>query len=305
MINYSHIPVMLEEVLAHFGSFDGNIYVDGTLGGGGHAKAILEKILPGGKLVGIDCDEDGILAFQRCLESVSCPVRTRGLKRENLVIIRDNFRHIKKIWRELKLPLVNGVLFDLGVSSYQLKEGPRGFSFNADYPLDMRLDQSQDVLAGYLVNHLSYDELARIIFEYGEERFSRRIAKAIVYERSKCPVKTTGELAEIVKKAVAGRGRIHPATRTFQALRIAVNDELKALEEGLLGALDILAIKGRIVVLSYHSLEDRIVKNVFRNKAKEGGFSLITRKPLVPSFKEIRRNPCSRSAKMRVIERIA
>lgn len=295
MISYAHAPVMLEEVLKHLGCFDENVYVDGTLGGGGHAKAILEKILPRGRLVGIDCDKDGILASEGSLKNF----------RENLIIVKNNFRNIRKIWEELQLPLVNGILLDLGVSSYQLKEGERGFSFNQDYPLDMRLDRDQGITAEYLVNHLSYDELAKIIFEYGEERFSRRIAKAIIFERSKRPIKTTGELAEIVKTAVAGRGRIHPATRTFQALRIAVNDELKALEEGLSGALEILAVKGRIVVLSYHSLEDRIVKNVFRNKAKEGGFVLITKKPMVPSFKETRENPSSRSAKMRVIERIA
>ncbi|MDD5772877.1 MAG: 16S rRNA (cytosine(1402)-N(4))-methyltransferase RsmH [bacterium] len=294
-MSYAHAPVMLEEVLKHLGCFDENVYVDGTLGGGGHAKAILEKILPRGRLVGIDCDKDGILASEGSLKNF----------RENLIIVKNNFRNIRKIWEELQLPLVNGILLDLGVSSYQLKEGERGFSFNQDYPLDMRLDRDQGITAEYLVNHLSYDELAKIIFEYGEERFSRRIAKAIIFERSKRPIKTTGELAEIVKTAVAGRGRIHPATRTFQALRIAVNDELKALEEGLSGALEILAVKGRIVVLSYHSLEDRIVKNVFRNKAKEGGFVLITKKPMVPSFKETRENPSSRSAKMRVIERIA
>lgn len=295
MISYSHYPVMLEEVLKHLGCFDENIYIDGTLGGGGHAKAILEKILPRGRLVGIDCDKDGVLASQGSLENF----------RENLIIVKDNFRNIRKIWEGLKLPPVNGVLLDLGVSSYQLKEGERGFSFNQDYPLDMRLDREQNISAEYLVNHLSYEELAKIIFEYGEERFSRRIAKAIIFERSKHPLKTTGELAEIVRKTLAGRGRIHPATRTFQALRIAVNDELKALEEGLAGALEILAVRGRLVVLSYHSLEDRIVKNIFRNKAKEGGFALITKKPLVPSYKETRENPSSRSAKMRVIERIA
>lgn len=292
MVDYSHIPVMLNEVLEHLGCSRGNIYVDGTLGGGGHAEAILEKILPGGRLVGIDCDEDGILASENRLENF----------RENLTVVCDNFRNIKKIWQGLNLPLVNGVLFDLGVSSYQLREGERGFSFNADYPLDMRMDRRQKISANYLVNHLSCDELARIIFEYGEERFSRRIAKAIVYQRAKCPIKTTGELAEIVKKAVASRGRIHPATRTFQALRIAVNDELKALEEGICGALDILAVNGRIVVLNYHSLEDRIVKNIFRDKVRDGKFALITKKPLSPSFEEIQRNPCSRSAKMRVIE---
>lgn len=292
MTDYSHIPVMLNEVLGHLGCSRGNIYVDGTLGGGGHAEAILEKIVPGGRLVGIDCDKDGILASQRRLENF----------RENLTVVCDNFRNIKRIWQGLKLPLVNGVLFDLGVSSYQLREGERGFSFSADYPLDMRMNVGQKVSANYLVNHLSCDELAGIIFEYGEERFSRRIAKAIVCQRAKCPIKTTGELAEIVKKAVASRGRIHPATRTFQALRIAVNDELKSLEEGLLGALDILAVNGRIVVLSYHSLEDRIVKNIFRDRVREGKFTLITKKPLSPSFEEIQRNPQSRSAKMRVIE---
>lgn len=293
MTDYSHIPVMLNEVLEQIGCFSGNVYVDGTLGGGGHAEAILGKILPEGRLVGIDCDKDGILASQRRLENF----------RENLTVVCDNFRNIKKIWQGLKLPLVNGVLFDLGVSSYQLMEGERGFSFNADYPLDMRMDRRQEISAGYLVNHLSCDGLARIIFEYGEERFSRRIAKAIVYQRAKCPIRTTGELAEIVKKAVAVRGRIHPATRTFQALRIAVNDELGALEEGLPGALGILAMNGRVVVLSYHSLEDRIVKNIFRDRAREGEFTLITKKPLSPSFGEIQRNPRSRSAKMRVIER--
>ncbi|MEW6088236.1 MAG: 16S rRNA (cytosine(1402)-N(4))-methyltransferase RsmH [bacterium] len=300
MNNYFHKPVMLDEVLKWFLNLDenscnGGVYVDGTLGGGGHAKAILEKILPHGRLVGIDCDKDGILASERRLEGF----------RENLIIVKDNFRNIKRIWEKLNLPLVNGILFDLGVSLHQLKEGGRGFSFSADYPLDMRLDYEQKVSAEYLVNNLPYDELARIIFEYGGERFSRRIAKAIIYERSKHPVKTTGELAEIVKKTVRGRGKIHPATRTFQALRIAVNDELKALEEGLSCALDILTVKGRIVVISYHSLEDRIVKNKFRDKAKEGGFVLLTKKPLIPSLEEIMENPGSRSAKMRVIERIA
>ena len=285
---------MLEEVLKRLGCFDENIYVDGTLGGGGHAKAILGKILPNGRLIGIDCDKDGILASQGCLENF----------RGNLIIVKENFRNIKKIWKDLKLPLVNGVLFDLGVSSFQLKEGKRGFSFNQDFPLDMRLDRDQNISADYLVNHLSFDELAKIIFEYGEERFSRRIAKAIIYERLKHPIKTTGRLAEIVKKAVAGRGRIHPATRTFQALRIAVNDEMKSLEEGLSGALDILAIKGRIVVLSYHSLEDRIVKNIFRNKAKEIIINALSKKLVREYSVEVRFNFYAGSAMLRQAEQL-
>ncbi len=285
---------MTYEVLDYLDAAPGKDIVDCTVGGGGHARAILERIAPYGRLIGIDADEEALGIARSNLEDFKDRVR----------LIHGNFRDIDSILSKQDLGVVDGVIYDLGISSFQLEKEERGFSIKLDGPLDMRMDGGLRLNAGYLVNKLRRDELADILRSFGEERYAGRIAKAIVANR---PTVTTRRLAEIVSRAVPvgyRHGRIHPATRTFQALRIAVNGELEALSSSLDKVFDHLKTGGRICVISFHSLEDRIVKNRFRDQAKKNIVKIITKKPLVPKAEEVLSNPRSRSAKLRVAERL-
>jgi 16S rRNA (cytosine1402-N4)-methyltransferase len=289
----------------------GGVYVDCTVGGGGHFLKILEAVGDNGIVVGIDRDENAISA-----------VKNKIGKRHNIILVHENFRNIKKIMRGLGFEKANGILYDLGVSSYQLDEKERGFTYKEDAPLDMRMDKNQKLRAEDLVNDLPERELAQIIKEYGEERWAARISNFIVKYRMKERIKTTGQLVEIIKKAIpAGARRTgpHPAKRTFQALRIAVNGELESLRQSLYDAVDILISGGRLCIISFHSLEDRIVKQTFNyfssecicppglpvcrcNKKKL--LEVVTKKPITPEKNEIEDNPRSRSAKLRAAQKV-
>jgi 16S rRNA (cytosine1402-N4)-methyltransferase len=307
MSSSAHIPVLLNETIEALAVQPGGRYIDGTVGGGGHAAAILEHSSPGGQLLGIDADPEAVKFAQKRLKAFGLSV----------LIVNDNFVNLEAICIKYDFLPVHGILFDLGLSSLQLNGGGRGFSFQYDAPLDMRFNPGQKVTAADIVNTSSEAELARIIRTYGEEGCSHRIARRIVRER---PVKTTLDLAQIVERAAAPRKRgIHPATKTFQALRIAVNHELENLEEALKQAINLLGFEGRLVVISYHSLEDRLVKHFIQQESKDcicppGTLScichhtarlrLVSKKVITPSPEEVSRNPRSRSARLRVAERI-
>ena len=290
-----HIPVLQNEVAKFLDPKPNNDYVDCTIGEGGHARAILEKILPNGKLLGIDLTEELIEALK---------LKFKDFK-QNLVLVCDNFSNLKEIAEKHGFRNVSGVLFDLGLSSWHLEKSGKGFSFMREEPLDMRYEGG--VSAEEIVNGCSEEEIARILKEFGEERFARRIAKTIVEKRRVKPIKTTFQLVDVVRSAVPlwyQKRRIHFATKTFQALRIAVNGELENLKETLPQAVDILKTGGKIVVISFHSLEDRIVKNFFRENSKNGKLKILTKKPVVPTIEEVRVNPRARSAKLRVAVKI-
>jgi 16S rRNA (cytosine1402-N4)-methyltransferase len=289
----THIPVLAEETIEALAVQPGGRYIDCTLGAGGHALAILERSAPGGQLLGIDADPEAIAAAGARLEAY----------RNSILLVNDNFANLKAIATEHDFSPVHGVLFDLGLSSLQLEGSGRGLSFKGDEPLDMRLSSDQDVTAADIINTTPEAELARLIRTLGEERHSRRIARYIVQER---PLETTLQLVGAIERAVGSRrGRIHPATRTFQALRIAVNHELENLESALGQAVTLLGLGGRLVVISYHSLEDRIVKRFMQQEAKEARLRLVHKKVITPSLAEVHFNPRSRSAKLRAAERIS
>lgn len=288
----SHIPVMREEVLEALELKSSGIYVDATLGLGGHAVGILQRT-EGCTLIGIDRDESAIRIAKE---------RLKGYQK--VYFVKEKFSNLKEVVNKLGYEKVDGIILDAGVSTLHLKAEDRGFSFMTDGPLDMRMDQSSDLTAEEVVNNYKEKDLADVIYQYGDERYSRRIAKSIVYNRRKKRITTCKELEEIVYKAVGRRGKIHPATRTFQAIRIEVNSELDELSKAVDSGAELLEKQGRFCVLSYHSLEDRIVKNAFRKLAKEGLFRIITKKPMVPERAEQKLNPSSRSAKLRVAEKI-
>ena len=310
MAAFSHRPVLLDECVEALNVKPGGVYVDGTLGGGGHSEAIC-RLLRGGRLIGIDRDETALATASERLSGFDCFTPVRG-----------NFRDVAAILADLGINEIDGMLLDLGVSSPQLDEASRGFSYMADAPLDMRMDASSGATAADLITGADEEELARIFFEYGEERYSRRIAAAIVRKRAEAPIETTGELVEIIKGAMpaaALREKQHPAKRVFQALRIAVNDELGALEELLDTAPDLLAPGGRLAIISFHSLEDRLVKNAIRKRERGCtcppdlpvcvcGFvqtlRSVGRQPVTAGEAELKINPRARSAKLRVAERI-
>lgn len=298
-----HIPVLVDEVIQYLDPKSNENFIDATIDGGGHTMAILEKNKPEGKVLGIDLDKT-------LLENLKFKIKNLHL--ENRVILaQGNFKNLKEIikntcpdWNQK----VNGVLFDLGMSSWQLEESGKGFSFKRNEPLDMRFDSSQELTAKDIVNYWPEYEIEKILREYSEERYARKIAKEIVSERQKKPIFTTFELVEVIKKAVPRnyeRGRIHPATRTFQALRIATNQELENLRLVLPQAMEVLKENGRIVVISFHSLEDRIVKNFFREKAKEEKLKILTKKPVRASEEEIQKNTRAHSAKLRAAVKLA
>lgn len=286
---------MAEEVLEYLNCRPGQVIMDCTLGEGGHARRILSRILPGGKLIGIDRDGEVLERARRNLR----------IFEKQVIIKQENFSGCSRAVESMKLNGVDGVLFDLGVSSFQLNSPARGFSFRSEGPLDMRMDRREEIGAADLVNRLRATELEEIIRDYSQERWARRISRAIVRTRRRQKLETTVELAGVIARAVPGRGRIHPATRTFQALRIYLNRELESLRQALPEAISLLKKGGRIIVISFHSLEDRIVKWEFRRQAKESGtIKIITPKPLRPSAQEVRSNRRSRSARFRVAEKI-
>ena len=302
-----HIPVMLEETIQTLAVQPGGRYIDCTLGGGGHAVAILDHSSPGGQLLGIDADPEAIKAARARL----------GAYGNSILLINENFVNLQAICFKYDFFPVHGILFDLGLSSLQLENSGRGFSFQQDEPLDMRLSPSQEVTAAEIINTFPETELAHLIRNLGEEAYSRQIAHRIVNER---PIRTTLQLVQTIELAVGGRrGRIHPATKTFQALRIATNHELEHLETALKQAISLLGFEGRLVVISYHSLEDRIVKQFIRQESRDcicppgtpacicghtARLRLIAKKAITPYPEEVQSNPRSRSAKLRVAERI-
>lgn len=291
MRNFSHTSVLQSEVIENLKIGLGNKFIDATLGGGGHAKAIIEK---GGLVLGIDQDQDALEHVEEDQQS--------NIKDQKLMVAKGNFRDIEKIANDRGFDNVRGVLFDLGVSSYQLDEASRGFSFLKDERLDMRMDKSQKLTAYEVVNEYPKSALIEIFYRYGEEHNAEKVAQAIAEHRKKREIRTTKELSEIVGMNTKGMG-IHPATRVFQAIRIEVNDELGSLKSSLNGALRVLGHKGRIAVISFHSLEDRQVKQAFDRFEKENMGRIITKKPITASLEEIRQNKRSRSAKLRVFEK--
>lgn len=294
-----HQPVFLNEILTLLNPQPGQSFIDATVNGGGHAEAILERIAPDGRLLGIDADRDIIRAAEKKFE--------KSALRKNIVLVCENYTHIESVATQHGFQEVNGILFDLGFSSYHIDASGRGFSFLKDEPLDMRYAISdKSPAAREIVNSWSEKEIEVILREYGDERFSRRIARAIVQYRAKKRIVTTQELALIIARSIPRRlvsHAIHPATRTFQALRIAVNHELENIEKALPEALTLLRPQGTLAVISFHSLEDRIVKNIFRGAAQKEAYMLQNEKPLIPSADEIRINPRARSARLRAIQK--
>ena len=309
---YGHRPVLLDECLEALTIRPDGIYVDGTLGRAGHSLEILRRLGPKGRLIGVDRDETAIQAAQERLAEFA----------GRFTLVHSNFSRVGEILDELGIRQVDGMLFDLGVSSPQLDEAERGFSYLQDAPLDMRMDRSAALTARDVVNTWSYEELRRILFAYGEERYAPAIARAVVRQREQQAIETTGELTELIKKAMppaALREKQHPAKRSFQAIRIAVNGELEELEPMLQAAVEHLAVGGRLAVISFHSLEDRIIKKTFQQLAtgctcppefpvcvcgKKPRIRLVSRKPITATQAELTYNPRARSAKLRVAEKL-
>lgn len=310
-MDFKHISVLLEETIENLQIRPDGIYVDGTLGGGGHSYHIVSGLKEGGRLIGIDQDEDAIEAAKLRLQ----PYKDR------VTLIRDNYCNARQTIMKLGIDLVDGIVLDLGVSSFQLDNAERGFSYKYDTPLDMRMDQRQSLTAAGIINDYTEIQLYRVIKDYGEEQFAKNIAKHIVNARQDKPITTTGELNEIIKAAIPARMRAvggHPSKRTFQAIRIECNRELEVLKSSLDDFIDMLAPGGRICIITFHSLEDRIVKTAFRKnenpctcppdfpvcvcgQASKG--RVITRKPILPSKDEVEVNKRAKSAKLRVFEK--
>lgn len=291
-----HIPVMVGEIIDYLNLAPGKTIVDATIGTAGHARAIVERIVPGGRLIGIDRDEDSLAQAKERLKDFSSACE----------FVHGSFGDIDDIMKKLNISNIDGILFDLGLSSYQLDDPERGFSFQNEGPLDMRFDRNSYISAYDLINNLNEEEISTMLWTFGQERWHNRIARFLVEERRKHAVTTTRELSEIVVRAIPRKYRhyrIHPATRTFQAVRIAVNRELETIETGLTKAIGLLNASGRICVISFHSLEDRIAKLVFRKHAASGEIKIITPKPQLPTESERIENPSSRSSKLRVAER--
>ena len=309
-MEFKHVPVLLNECIENLQIKPDGIYVDGTLGGAGHSFYIAQKLSTNGKLIGIDRDKDALKAASQKLKEF-----------KNVEYVNDNHDNIKNILLSLGIEKVDGILLDLGVSSYQLDEASRGFSYMQDAKLDMRMDKNQSLTAEYVVNNYSEEKLADIIYEYGEEKFSRRIAKNICEYRKNEKIDTTGKLVDIILKSVprTSKENGHPAKRTFQAIRIEVNNEIEPLYNTIVDSIDCLKSKGRLCVITFHSLEDRAVKLAFNDSVgkctcppdlpycicgkKEKG-KIITKKPIIPTDKEMEENARSKSAKLRVFEKI-
>ncbi len=311
-INFSHRSVLIDECIESLDIKPDGIYVDGTAGGGGHSLEIVKRLTDGGRLIAIDRDDAAIAAATARLSDYL----------DRVTFVRNNFSSAAEVCRELGIEKIDGILLDLGVSSYQLDTAERGFTHNTDAPLDMRMDRRGELDAYTVVNTYSAEELKRVIWEYGEERFAPKIAQAIVKRREIKPIESTGELVDIIKSAIpaaAREGGHHPAKRTFQAIRIEVNGELDAIEPAIRRAKDIMAKGGRIVIITFHSLEDRIVKQTYADMAsgctcprslpicvcgKKPEVKVLTKKPILPSERELEENPRSRSAKLRVCEKL-
>ena len=307
-MEFKHKPVMLSECIEGLNIKPDGIYVDGTLGGAGHSKEIAKRLSKDGLLIGIDRDDDALKAAKENLKEF-----------QNVKFVKDNHDNIKQILEDLEIEKVDGILLDLGVSSYQLDERNRGFSYLGENELDMRMDKTQELTAQKVVNTYSEEKLANIIYEYGEERFSRQIAKNICEERKQKEIVTTKQLVEIIEKSIpkSKQNDGHPAKRTFQAIRIEVNDEIKPLYNTIKNCIDCLNDKGRLCVITFHSLEDRAVKNAMNDAkgkctsdlpycvcgAKSLG-KIITRKPIVATEEELEQNSRSKSAKLRIFERV-
>lgn len=311
-MDYHHVPILLHKAIEILEPKPGGVYVDATLGGGGHFLELIRQAEYQGTFIGVDQDETAILNAREIFSGFSGDIR----------LIHDNFCNLKKIIKENKLNKIDGILFDLGVSSHQLDEGARGFSYMQDAPLDMRMDQRKILSAKDVVNNMPKDELKQIIREYGEESWAGRIADFICEGRRRQEIRTTGELVQIIKDAIPARARRkggHPARKTFQALRIYVNNELEVLSSSIKDAVELLKPAGRICIITFHSLEDRIVKETFKYLATEcicpkealictcnhtKTIKILTKKPIYPSQKEIDMNPRARSAKLRAAQRL-
>lgn len=310
-IEFNHVSVLLNECIENLNIKPDGIYVDGTMGGAGHSLEIVKKLSKKGMLIGIDRDEEALAVAEERLKNFN-----------NVKYVHDNHDNIDEIIKDLNIKGIDGILLDLGVSSYQIDEKTRGFTYMDDGPLDMRMDKSQKLTAEYIVNNYKEQDLARIIFEYGEEKFSRKIAKNICEYRKNKKIETTGELVKIIEKSIPGKFReknSHPAKRTFQAIRIEVNNEIEPLYNTVKNSITALNSKGRLCVITFHSLEDRMVKKAFIDAEGKctcpkdlpycvcGNVSLgkiITKKPILPTEKEMQENSRSRSAKLRVFEKI-
>ena len=311
-ITFSHRSVLLDECIESLNIKPNGIYVDGTAGGGGHSLEIVKRLTDGGRLIAIDRDDAAIAAATQRLSDYL----------DRVTFVRNNFSSAADVCRELGVEKIDGILLDLGVSSYQLDTAERGFSHNNDAPLDMRMDRRGELDAYTVINTYSFEELKRVIWEYGEERFAPKIASAIVKRRETSPIVSTGELVDVIKSAIpaaAREGGHHPAKRTFQAIRIEVNGELDAIAPAIKKASGIMAEGGRIVIITFHSLEDRIVKQTYADMAsgctcpknlpicvcgKRPEVKVLTKKPILPSARELEENPRSRSAKLRVCEKL-
>jgi 16S rRNA (cytosine1402-N4)-methyltransferase len=288
-----HIPVLLDEVLEYLNPKPGDFIIDGTIGLGGHAKAILKRVQPGGKLLGIDRDRSNLEKAKQGF----------GKLQSKATLVCDSYSKIKDIAYASGFSKISGILLDLGFSSVHIEDKSRGFSFKVQGPLDMRYDQSEGMTAADIINGFDEEELARIFRQFGEERNARKIAKTIVKTRAIENIVTTTALAELIEAIIGRRGKIHPATRVFQALRIAVNDELGQLEAALPDMVEILKPGGRLAIISFHSLEDRIVKRFMKSHSGTE-FNILTKKVIKPSQEEIRLNTRARSAKLRVAEKL-
>ncbi len=311
-MEFKHTSVLLEECIENLNIKADGIYVDGTLGGGGHAAEICKRLSEQGTLIGIDRDRDALKAAEERLAEFRC----------RKLFVQSNYSDIKQVLQQLEIKRIDGALLDLGVSSFQLDNSQRGFSYMHDAPLDMRMSQDDEFSAYDVVNGYNQKELARIISRYGEEKWAARIASFIVNGRKNGPIETTQQLVELIKSAIPAKARRegpHPAKRTFQAIRIEVNDELGQLETAVDDFCDVLAKEGRLCIISFHSLEDRIVKEIFARRAdpctcppefpvcvcgKIADIRKISKKPILPSAEELEENPRSRSAKLRVCEKI-
>lgn len=311
-MEFNHISVLLAEVMENLDIKPDGVYVDGTLGGAGHAEEICKRLGEKGRFVGLDQDEEAVAASRERL----------AVFEDKVSIVKSNYVHMKQVLDSQGIHKVDGILLDLGVSSHQLDDAGRGFSYREDAPLDMRMDREQPITAKDIVNRYPEAELARIIYSYGEERYARSIARHIVREREHREIETTGELVDIIRRAMpakAQNGKGHPAKRTFQAIRIECNQELEVLRQALDDMMDLLRDNGRLCIISFHSLEDRIVKNSFRKAenpctcppdfpvcacGKKPRGKVLTKKPILPTEKEMERNSRSKSAKLRVFKRV-
>lgn len=287
-----HIPVMVKEVLQILNPKENGVYVDATVGCGGHSVEILKRLGRQGKLIGIDRDASAILCSKEVLND------------SRVILKQANFSKLKEVLSELNLDRIDGVIFDLGVSMLQLKDFSRGFSFYSDERLDMRMDQTLPLTAWDVVNRYSKQKLEKIFRDYADEPFAKKIVREIIKQRQKKTIDTCKELAELVKKVIPERKKTHPATKIFQAIRIEVNRELEELQEGLKQAVHVLKTGGRICVISYHSGEDRVVKNFFREEEKKGNIRILNKKPFLPSLEEVTMNPSARSARLRGGEKL-